>query len=252
MNTVTAPAYAAPITAAEATAPAMKDMLQDGIYLLFLLRNGNVPSTAGELSRRIDDFLALFEKNARNFGKTPEAIEKAKYAFCALLDETILSCDGPIRDEWERAPLQLRIFGEHLAGEGFFDHLEMLRLDPDKNLDTLEVYYTCLILGFQGKYLLEGTERLSYLIGRIGQEIAQARGGKAAFAPHWKLPFRFQEFVRHELPLWLFYALLMVVAVGIFFGYSYFLNQQAEGVSVLPNKPAEAAKSAQQTPPAGS
>jgi hypothetical protein len=52
--------------------------------------------------------------------------------------------------------------------------------------------------------------------------------------------------------LWLFYALLMVVAVGIFFGYSYFLNQQAEDVSVLPNTPAEAAKSAQQTPPAGS
>lgn len=241
-----------PITLTEATAPSLKDMLQDGIYLLFLLRNGNVPETARELSLRIDEFLAQFEKNARNFGKSAESNESAKYAFCALLDETILSCQGTIRDEWERAPLQLRIFGEHLAGEGFFDRLEMLRLDPDKNLETLEVYYTCLVLGFQGKYLLEGSERLSYLIGRVGQEIAQARGGKAPFAPHWKLPFRFQEFVRHELPLWLFFALLAGVAVAIFFAYAHFLSNQAEDVSVLPSLPAEAAKSAQRTPPSGS
>ena len=240
------------ITTAAASAPALKDLLQEGIYLLFLLRNGNIPASAGELSRRIDDFLALYEKTARNFGKTPDAIESAKYAFCALLDETILSCEGGIRDEWERAPLQLRIFGEHLAGEGFFERLELLRMDPDKNLETLEVYYTCMILGFQGKYLLEGTERLSYLIGRIGQEITQARGGKPGFAPHWKLPFRFQEFVRHELPLWLFFALLLGVAVAIFFGYSYFLGSNAEDVTVLPNTAAEAARSAQSTPPAGS
>jgi len=247
----TAAMLAPPITAAQASAPTLKDMLQEGIYLLFLLRNGNVPASADELGRRIDDFLVLFEKNARNFGKSPESIESSKYAFCALLDETILSCEGTIRDEWERAPLQLRIFGEHLAGEGFFDRLEMLRLDPDKNIDTLEVYYTCLVLGFQGKYLLEGTERLSYLVGRIGQEIAQARGGKAAFAPHWKLPFRFNEFVRHELPLWLFFALLAGVAIAIFFAYTHFLGNQAEDVSVLPSLPAEAAKSAQQTPPSG-
>ena len=120
------------ITTAAASAPALKDLLQEGIYLLFLLRNGNIPASAGELSRRIDDFLALYEKTARNFGKTPDAIESAKYAFCALLDETILSCEGGIRDEWERAPLQLRIFGEHLAGEGFFERLELLRMDPDK------------------------------------------------------------------------------------------------------------------------
>ena len=240
------------ITATASNAPALKDMLQEGIYLLFLLRNGNLPESAGELGRRIDDFLALFEKSARNFGKTPEAIESAKYAFCALLDETILSCEGGLRDEWERAPLQLRLFGEHLAGEGFFDRLDMLRLDPDRNIETLEVYYTCLVLGFQGKYLLEGTERLSYLIGRIGQEIAQARGGKAGFAPHWKLPFRFQEFVRHELPLWLFFALVAGLAVAIFLAYSYFLGNQADSLTVLPSAPAEAAKSASQTPLSGS
>ncbi len=236
-----------PALTASPQAPALKDLLQEGIYLLFLLRNGNLPAQATELARRVDDFLSSFEQHARNFGKPPEAIEGAKYAFCALLDETILSCNGAIREDWERAPLQLRVFGEHLAGEGFFDRLEMLRLDPDRNLETLEVFYTCLILGFQGKYLLEGSERLNYLISRIGQEIAQARGGKAAFAPHWKLPFRFQEFVRHELPLGLFFGLVAVIAVGIFVTYSYLLNKQAEAVTVVPVSFTEPAKSAAQS-----
>lgn len=236
-----------PALTASPQAPALKDLLQEGIYLLFLLRNGNLPAQAAELARRVDDFLNAFEQHARNFGKASEAIEGAKYAFCALLDETILSCNGVIRDEWERAPLQLRIFGEHLAGEGFFDRLEILRLDPDHNLETLEVFYTCLILGFQGKYLLEGSERLNYLISRIGQEIAQARGGKAAFAPHSKLPFRFQEFVRHELPLGLFFGLVAAVAVGIFVSYSYLLNKQAAAVTVVPINVSEPAKSAAQS-----
>ena len=34
------------ITTAAASAPALKDLLQEGIYLLFLLRNGNVPASA--------------------------------------------------------------------------------------------------------------------------------------------------------------------------------------------------------------
>ena len=220
-----------PTPLATPVAPSLKEMMEDGVYLLFLLRNGNPPATQVEFNKRVDGFLATFEKNARNFGNTPEAIHDAKYAFCALMDEIVLSSDFAIRDDWERAPLQLRLFGEHLAGEGFFDKLETLRLNPDKNVQTLEVFHTCLILGFQGRYLLEGTEKLSYLIARLSQEIAHARGGIPEFAPHWKLPFRFNDYVRHELPLWLYFALLSGVAVVIFLLYHWILGGQSDALS---------------------
>lgn len=222
-----------PIEAAAvaAGAPTLKDLLEDGVYLLFLLRNGNPPGSAAEFNQRIDNFLMLFEKNARNYGKAPEMISDSKYAFCALLDEIILSSDFAIREEWERAPLQLRLFGEHLAGEGFFDKLEMLRLDPERHVETLEVFHTCLLLGFQGRYLLDGQEKLGYLVARLGQEIIHVRGGKAEFAPHWRLPFKFQDFVRHELPLWLYYALLGIVAVIVFLIYHALLGRQLDSVT---------------------
>lgn len=216
----------------------LQGLMEDGIYLLFLLRNGTAPHSLSEFHKRIDQFLDQFETNARHLGKSTEDISDAKYAFCALMDETILSSDFPIREDWERAPLQLRLFGEHLAGERFFDKLEKLRLDPVAKVDVLEVFYTCLLLGFQGRYLLEGSEKLNYLISRLGQEITHARGGRHEFAPNWKLPQRFQHYVRNELPLWLFFALLAVVATAIFFLFRGILGGEADDLTQAQASPA--------------
>ena len=67
---------------------------------------------------------------------------------------------------------------------------------------------------------------MNYLISRLGQEIAHARGGRREFSPNWKLPQRFQQYVRNELPLWLFHLLLAVVASGLFFAYHWLLRAQ--------------------------
>lgn len=56
------------------------------------------------------------------------------------------------------------------------------------------------------------------------------RGGKAEFAPNWQLPQRFQAFVRHELPLWLYFALLAVVGAGIFVAYRWLLSSQMQSI----------------------
>jgi type VI secretion system protein ImpK len=205
--------------------PSMKDLLEDGIYLLFLLRSKNSPMSCSEFNHRIDQYLATFDRVCRTFDKPLDAILEAKYAFCALLDEIVLSSGLPIRDEWESAPLQLRLFGEHLAGEGFFDRLERLRQDPTANIELLEIFHTCLLLGFQGKYLLEGTEKLNYLIARLGQEISAVRGPSKGFAPNWKIPFKIKEYVRHEIPLWLYYALLAVLGVAAFLAFHWFLDR---------------------------
>ncbi|WP_159877041.1 MULTISPECIES: type IVB secretion system protein IcmH/DotU [Aquitalea] len=227
---IATPTTERPITLSAPAAPSLREMLEDGIYLLFLLKDGNAPGSAVEFNRRVDGFLSQYEKNARNFSKDMNDVNHAKYAFCALMDEIILSSSFSLRDEWERMPLQLRLFGEHLAGEGFFNRLEQLRLEPTRNIEALEVFYTCLLLGFQGKYLLEGEEKLGYLTHKLGQEIQQVRGGKAEFAPNWQLPQRFQAFVRHELPLWLYVALLAVVGSGIFLTYRWLLSQQLSKV----------------------
>ena len=205
----------------------LKDLLEDEFHLLFLLRSGNAPQSATEFNGKVDIAIARFEQRALGIGKSSNAIKDCKYAFCALLDEIILNTDFDIRDDWERNPLQLRLFGEHLAGEGFFVKLDNLRIDPTTNIETLEVFYICLLLGFQGHYLLEGSDKLHYLMRRLGQEIASIRGSKPEFAPSWK-PDLFQSFLQHGQPLWIIFSLFGLAAIVVFVFYAYLLQSKTK------------------------
>lgn len=206
--------------------PSLLELMEDGTYLVLLLRAGVSPKETEAFQGKVDTFLRQFEHLALQFGKAPQAIQDAKYAFCGLMDEVVLSHPGGLAERWALAPMQLRHFGEHLAGEGFFLRLEKLRLDPARNLEVLEVYQSVLLMGFKGRYQIEGENHLDLLIARVRQEIAQAQGGTPAFAPHAKPSFRFQEYVRHELPLWVFFALLALVALLIFLGMHLFLGSE--------------------------
>lgn len=139
------------------------ELLYDGFYMLFMLRKRNNPKDAALFRTSIQLMLRDFEKNAKKLRVSAEDIHCAKYAYCALVDEIVLPSHFNIRDEWERLPLQLAFFGDQLAGENFFIKLEELRHKGAGHIQALEVFHLCLLLGFQGKYILEGPEKLNYL-----------------------------------------------------------------------------------------
>jgi type VI secretion system protein ImpK len=82
----------------------------------------------------------------------------------------------------------------------------------------------CLLLGFHGKYLLEGPEKLAYLSARLGDEIAHMKGKRASFAPHWPLPDQIAHRLKHEVPLWTIGAVFALVALGAYFGLHTYLR----------------------------
>ncbi|AFT70463.1 putative transmembrane protein [Alloalcanivorax dieselolei B5] len=204
------------------------DLMFDGFYLLVLLKRGQLPSQADTFASEIQSFLEGVERSAMKNSIASEDIYAAKYAFCAAVDEVILSQPTRLRDEWERHPLQLRLFGDHLAGQHFFDYLEDLRAQGAPRLASLEVYHYCLLLGFEGKYRLDGTEKLGYLIARLGDEIAYLKGQRSGFAPHWAPPDNVRHTLRRVVPLWLPLMFLAGFAVLAFFGLRLTLNQQTE------------------------
>ena len=59
-----------------------------------------------------------------------------------------------------------------------------------QHLQALEVFHICLLLGFQGRYILEGSEKLSYFTSRLGDEIAHMKGTRGGFAPRVERPNR--------------------------------------------------------------
>lgn len=203
----------------------MTDLLYDGFYALFLLKNKNPPKDGAELAVRIQRYLTEFERNAKKLDASPEDIHMAKFAFCATADEMVLKSSFQIRDEWERRPLQLTLFGEQLAGETFFTKLEELRAKGSAHIQALEVYHMCLLMGFQGKYMIEGTEKLKYLTARLGDEIANMKGNRAPFAPHWDRPDKIAHQLKSETPLWVIGSVFALLGLLAFLGLHSWLGR---------------------------
>ncbi len=227
----------------ETTAPAdrhevetLADLLYEGFYLSYLLRNGWEPTSAASFVDRVSRFLDDFERRATRHDFAAADIYDAKYAFCATIDEAVLSTPGHIRDEWERQPLQLTLFGDQLAGEHFYDKLEEARRDGHNRLPALEVFHLCLLLGFKGKYLLEGPEKLSYFTRQLGEQIAHLKGQRAPFAPHWQAPDRIAHRLRRNFPAWALASVLALSGLLAYIGLrDYSADQTAAALSPYQN-----------------
>ncbi len=210
------------------TAHCLMDLMYDGFYALFMLKNRCAPQDDATFSGKMLQFIGTFERNAQKIGASPEDIDAAKYAFCAAVDELILRSQFNIRTAWERRPLQLIVFGDHLAGENFFIRLENLRAKGAVHVQALEVFHMCLLLGFEGKYIIEGAEKLSYLTARLGDEIAHMKGKTASFAPHWARPDQVINKLRNDVPLWVIGSVFALIALLGYAGLHWSLSRATE------------------------
>lgn len=228
MPGATLPPHAAAFHASR-PARSLLDLMYDGFLMLFLLKSGQEPADAAAFSAHVQQFLADYERAAKKMDIPAEDVYATKYAFCAAVDETVLNSGFAIRDAWMLQPLQLALFGEQLAGENFFARLEDLRAQGAPRLQSLEIYYMCLLLGFQGKYAIDGTEKLAYLTARVGDEIANARGKRTPFAPHWPLPDLISHSLKREAPQWVVAALFALIGLLGFIGLSAHLGSTTQG-----------------------
>jgi type VI secretion system protein ImpK len=201
------------------------DLMHDGFYLLLLLKNRYTPSDADQFRTQLRRLLDNFERNARFLHASADDIYAAKYAFCAAVDETVLSSTMPIREVWERAPLQLMLFGDQLAGQNFYVKLKEVRHRGEASVQALEVFYMCLLTGFQGKYMLDGKEKLNYLIATLDKEIAHLKGKRAQFAPHAKSPDNIRHLMKADIPMWVVGATLALLGIVTYAGLSWLLAQ---------------------------
>ncbi len=209
-------------------ANSLMDLMYDGFYMLFLLKHHHGPTDAAGFAVKIQRFLDDVERGAKKLEVSTEDVFNAKYAFCAVADEIVLASQSNIRDVWERRPLQLLMFGEQLAGENFFNRLEQLRTQGPSHLQALEVFHMCLLSGFQGKYIMEGPEKLAYLTSRLGDEIAHMKGKRGGFAPHWQRPDQIAHSLKREVPLWVMGSVFALLALLAFTGLKWSLGRTTE------------------------
>lgn len=131
------------------------------------------PDAAG-LRGRLLGQLESFVRHPAAQAAPPVDLEEARFALVAWADEMILRTDWPGCEEWLREPLQLQLFRTNRGGDEFFERLTRLRAEQT---DAREVFFLCLVFGFEGQYADRDSERRALL----GQQYEMLRvAGRAA------------------------------------------------------------------------
>lgn len=143
-----------------------------------------------DFRQRMKQALREIASSAARRGYAAEDVNEANFAVVAFLDEAILSAPDSSAEDWVGKSLGQDLFNQRSAGELFFKHLEKLRADRDSPelAEVLEVYYLCLLLGYEGKFAGGAKGELLMLMSNLRERIDRILVREAQFSPDAALP----------------------------------------------------------------
>jgi type VI secretion system protein ImpK len=184
---------------------------------------------------RMKQALREIASTAARKGYSAEDVQEANFAVVAFLDETVLTAD-PHATEWARKSLGEELFDQRSAGELFFKRLETLRANRDSQslAEVLEVYYLCLLLGYEGKFAGGSKAELQLLMTNLRERIERIFGRNPEFSPDGALPDEPVASAPAADPLdrqvKLFALAALVLAILCFVGFSLHLGSRSSDV----------------------
>jgi len=209
------------------------------IFDLVLRLKAGIVAPSNELRPKVASMLDDFEKRAERYRFNHKVVNVAKFGLAAFVDETVLTANFPLRNEWEKNPLQLQYFGEQLAGNKFFDKLDSMLGQIEVTQDAVEIYYYCLLLGFKGKYAVYEQEKLLDTMQRTANALVKVGKIKAVeLSPNWIANDQPKPPEKRGLPVWAkigamaFVGLGFIVYLVMFLLSSKFLQETIEKLRV--------------------
>ncbi len=173
------------------------------IFDLILRLKAKIVQPSNDLRPQVAKMLTEFEKRAERYRFNHKIIQVSKFALASFVDETVLTNNFPLRDEWERHPLQLEYFGEQLAGNKFFDKLQAMLKQIDVTADAVEIYYVCMLLGFKGRYAVYEQDKLLAIMQKTAKALVTAGKIKAVeLSPNWFADDQPELPEKKGMPIW--------------------------------------------------
>ncbi len=184
------------------------------------------------LHRQTIQHIQAFENSARSRGISPEIVLAARYALCATIDETVLNTPWGSNSLWSNQSMLSTFHQETSGGEKFFLILDRLRQQPAQNLDLIELMFTCLSLGFEGKYRIVqgGRSQLESLRDELFRIIRNYRGEpERDLSPHWA-GIEVKTALLRQVPYWVIAAFTAAFMLTIYAGFNFMLSDNTEPV----------------------
>jgi type VI secretion system protein ImpK len=184
------------------------------------------------LRARLREQLDGFERSAKGSGLPEDRVFVARYALCALLDDSVTAT--PWGRDWAREGLVAELHGDASGADKFFALLEQMSSDPAGYFELLEFFYICLSLGFEGKYrvgeggrqaLMQARTRLYELLSQHRPQAPAELSGRwrGALAPLRRPP--------GALGFWVVGSVCALVAAAIYLGYGISLGARSDPVA---------------------
>ncbi len=140
------------------------------LSLAIVLKRSRSLDDYTDLRQTVDRLFHEFRSQARDEGVTAGEIDAASYALAAFLDEILLRADWNGKEDWQRDSLAKHYCNDEFVGDGFYDKLAVVRRAVPAQPEVLEVFYYCLISGFQGR-MVESEREREDLIDQLSREI---------------------------------------------------------------------------------
>ncbi len=186
------------------------------VFEIILKLQAGLLTPSNELRPMVEGLLTEFEQRGATLRYSGEQINSVKFALTAFVDETVLTAKHPLSKEWEKSPLQLEYFREHLAGVKFFEKLDELIKHIEAEAGVVEVYYLCMLLGFKGKYQVYMEDKLQVIIDNTAAHLRRVgRLQEGELAPHWSAADQPEPQRDPGLPLWLKISAVAVLGLVI-------------------------------------
>jgi type VI secretion system protein ImpK len=173
------------------------------LFDLILRIKAGIVAPSNSLRPKVAGLLQDFEDRANRYRFDSKIIQVSKFALASFFDETILTNNFPLKDEWEKNPLQLEYFGEQLAGNKFFDKLQAMLKQIDSTQDAVEIYYICMLLGFKGRYAVYEHDKLMNILQTTANALVKVgKISNVELSPNWLANDQPKPPEKQGMPMW--------------------------------------------------
>jgi type VI secretion system protein ImpK len=200
------------------------------LALAVQLRGSVTQNDVPAIRDRIVRELKRFEQKLRSAGVQTDTLRTTHYALCALIDNIVLNTPWGRESKWAAQTLSSVFHQDNTGGDRFFAILKSLRDDTGGQLESLELMYLCLSIGFEGRHR-EDNARHVRIREEVYQEIRRRRGHfERELSPHWQGIPAAHKPLASQIPLWVFGLASGAVLMAIFLGFFFALSNASEPV----------------------
>ncbi|MCX5540632.1 DotU family type IV/VI secretion system protein [Paraburkholderia sp. CNPSo 3076] len=209
-----------------ASTPGIRDLLRDTGLLVTSLGDDGTVKNAEQFRNDCRKLIQKFSDALTQYGNPEDVKREVLLAQCGLIDETALRhLPESSRAAWALNPFQVERFKVHDAGEFVISRIEARLREATPNADLLEGYAAILGMGFQGRYALDGENRLVELMDALNTRLKTLRPHETRSFISDRAGRQFSDWF-HRLSPWVVAAGVCVVAAVIWSTWAVALNAQ--------------------------